>query len=131
MNQSDMEFLEELRGDFALEAEEHLETIVSGLLKLEKEKPLQESTFERIFRAAHSLKGAAHAVQLSQISSLCQSMESVFYAIKKNELVPDQKDYDKLQQATDILYKMLTSPDKEIIGVEEQKNLASILKKER
>ena len=62
------EFLEELRGDFAVEAAEHLQTIVTGLLDLEKD--LSSPAREQVYRAAHSMKGAAHAVPLPHVASL-------------------------------------------------------------
>jgi two-component system chemotaxis sensor kinase CheA len=78
----DAEFLRTLRATFKVEATEHLQTIAAGLLELEKvpgpANPLQ--TIETVFRAAHSLKGAARAVDFAPIESLCQSLESEFAA---------------------------------------------------
>ena len=95
------EFLEELRGDFAVEAAEHLQTIVTGLLDLEKD--LSSPAREQVYRAAHSMKGAAHAVQLPLVASLCQALESVLSGIRKGLLRPDASGFDLLQRTADTL----------------------------
>ena len=50
--------------------------IGAGLLDLEKTSApdAQGKTVETVFRAAHSLKGAARAVDFTEIESLCQSL---------------------------------------------------------
>lgn len=108
MTQNEMEFLEELRRDFVPEAEEYIRTIISGLLDLEKGTS-SPKTIENVFRAAHSLKGAAQAVQATAISSLCQVMESVFSGMKKGTLQPGRDAYDSLQRAADVLAAMLSA----------------------
>ena len=102
---SEEEFLEELRRDFALEAEEHLQTIVSGLVDLEKDPA--HPVVEKVYRAAHSLKGAAHAVQMPSVATLCQAMESVFSALKKGLLFPLAEDFDVLQRSADAVERMV------------------------
>ena len=84
MNKSELEFLIELRKVFAIEAEEHLQTIVAGLINIEKNKDPAEykNIIEVIFRAAHSLKGASRTVNMTGIGLVCQSLESVFSAMK-------------------------------------------------
>lgn len=86
MNPSDLEFLQELRQDFLLEAREHIQTITSGLLDLERSEVPGEKVVESVYRAAHSLKGAAHAVEMPKVASLCQSMEGVFSRVKEGSL---------------------------------------------
>lgn len=102
---SEEEFLEELRRDFALEAEEHLQTIVSGLVDLEKDPA--HPVVEKVYRAAHSLKGAAHAVQMPAVATLCQAMESVLSALKKGLLFPLAEDFDVLQRSADAVERMV------------------------
>lgn len=112
MNQAEREFLEELRRDFVPEAEEYLQTIVSGLLDLEKSPAGSSEIIEEVFRAAHSLKGAAQAVQMPDVSSICQVMESVFSGMKKGILHLSGGDFDVLQRAADTLSAMITAPEK-------------------
>ncbi|QVL36916.1 hybrid sensor histidine kinase/response regulator [Aminirod propionatiphilus] len=107
MKLSDQAFLEELRRDFLLEAEEHLETLVSGLLEAEKAPEPSEAVVEAVYRAAHSLKGAAQAVRMPEVASLCQSMESVFSRLKDRTLSLERPDYDLLQRALDLLSRLV------------------------
>ncbi|MDQ3185510.1 MAG: Hpt domain-containing protein, partial [Pseudomonadota bacterium] len=80
MTNKNDEFWKKLLATFRVEADAHLRTISSGLLALEKLPVGGQWTdiVERIFRDAHSLKGAARAVNLTQIETICQSLENVF-----------------------------------------------------
>ena len=81
----DDEFLQVLRETFKVEAAEHLQSISAGLLELEK-APASDGVHrivEVIFRAAHSLKGAARAVNFSEIETICQGLEDVFASWKR------------------------------------------------
>ena len=64
MPDSEEAFLRKLRAAFEIEAREHLQVLSTGLLELESHPaaPENAATVERIFRAAHSLKGAARSV---------------------------------------------------------------------
>ena len=79
--------LQRLLATFRVEADEHLEAMAAGLLALEKTPSGAQtaSVIETIFREAHSLKGAARAVNLVPIESLCQSLEGVFAVLKKGQ----------------------------------------------
>ncbi|MFH0966795.1 MAG: Hpt domain-containing protein, partial [Methanobacteriota archaeon] len=91
------DFLAKLLETFRGEAQEHLSAIAAGLLILEKSGISPDEfkvTIEQVFRETHSLKGAARAVGLRDIETLCQHQESVFSAVKKGSLVlrPDSFD---------------------------------------
>ncbi len=111
MNPSDLEFIQELRQDFLLEAEEHLHTITSGLLELENAPTPLDKVVESVYRAAHSLKGAAHAVEMPKVASLCQSMEGVFSKLKDKTLSIEEKDFDLLQRSMNCLSTLISDPD--------------------
>jgi two-component system, chemotaxis family, sensor kinase CheA len=99
-------FLKRLLVTFKAEAQEHLHGMCSGLIRLEKnECPAEERAeiIETIFREAHSLKGAARAVNQIEIESLCQALEGVFAALKKNVLQTNPVIFDLLQEALDFL----------------------------
>jgi two-component system chemotaxis sensor kinase CheA len=107
------EFLKKLLSTFRVEAEVHLQAIGSGLLALER-TPLAErcaAIVETIFRAAHSLKGAARAVNLTQVEAVCRSLENVFSAIKDKRLVISSQLIDLLLRATDALGGLLAVED--------------------
>lgn len=111
MTPADIAFLQELRQDFLLEAREHLHTITSGLLELEKTEEPSEKLVETIYRAAHSLKGAAHAVDMPKVAYLCQSIEGVFSSLKDNTLILRKNDYDLLQRSMDSLSTLVEDAD--------------------
>ncbi|MBI3118392.1 MAG: response regulator [Candidatus Hydrogenedentes bacterium] len=105
MDKKEAEFLRRLRATFQGEAEDHLRELSSGLIALEKAESAQERTplIESVFRAAHSLKGAARSVTLPQFEQLCQSIESVFSACKQGQAPLAPELYDALHQAVDHL----------------------------
>ena len=90
MSTKDEDFLTTLRATFKVEAEEHLQAMVTGLLELEKSPAPQvrRGLVEAIFRAAHSLKGAARAVDVTAIESHCQSLETMFAVWKRGDAAP-------------------------------------------
>lgn len=103
------EFLKRLLATFRIEAGEHLQAMSSGVLELEKTPVGTHSAeiIEQVFREAHSLKGAARAVNLVQIESVCQSLESVLAALKNNRLVLVPPLLDLLHQTIDALGGLL------------------------
>ena len=76
----DEDFQRRLLATFWLEAEEHLANITAGLIGLETSAAAEAGaeTVETIFREAHSLKGAARAVGLTEIEAICRALEAVF-----------------------------------------------------
>ncbi|MBI4165219.1 MAG: hybrid sensor histidine kinase/response regulator [Acidobacteria bacterium] len=103
MAERDDEFLTRLLATFKGEAEDHLRAMSSGLLELEKSRTAdkQREIVERVFREAHSLKGAARAVNLSEVEALCQSLENAFSALKRESLVLSPPVFDALHLAMD------------------------------
>ena len=103
-DQDDSEFLARLLETFRVEAEEHFEVLSNGLLELERDPDGQHLPLvETLFREAHSLKGAARAVELGDIESVCQAMESVFAAWKRAEIGASAELFDALNEAVDAL----------------------------
>ena len=112
MSTKEDEFLKQLRATFKVEAEEHLQAIASGLLELEKSPAAdtQRNIVETVFRAAHSLKGAARAVSFTEIESLCQSLEDVFAAWKRRASAPSPGTLDTLHRTLDAIAHTLAAP---------------------
>ena len=98
---------------FRIEAREHITKLASGLIDLERssDKAGQAGTTETVFREAHSLKGAARAVNLAGIEEVCQVLESIFAALKRGELPLSAPLFDLLQKAVDALTGLLNAPD--------------------
>ncbi|MFA6958334.1 MAG: hybrid sensor histidine kinase/response regulator [Thermoanaerobaculia bacterium] len=109
------DFLKKLLVTFRIEAGEHLETMSSGLLALERATVGEQrmEIVEKIFREAHSLKGAARAVNLAEIESVCHSLESVFAGLKSNRVAESPPLFDLVHQVLDALAGLLT-PDEQL-----------------
>src|ERR1043166_4089311 len=115
MAEKNQDFLKRLLVTFKLEAEEHLKQMTAGLLELEKTSIAENQTpiVENIFREAHSLKGAARAVSMTEIEELCQSVESVFAAWNRKELISSPELFDILHRVVQSLDSLVSSVDRQ------------------
>ena len=113
MSIKDDEFLKQLRATFKVEAAEHLQAIATGLLELEKAPApeAQRGFIEAVFRAAHSLKGAARAVDFTEIESHCQSLEDVFAAWKRQKSAVSPTALDTLHQTLNAITAALSAAE--------------------
>ena len=114
MGAKENNFLKKLRATFKIEADEHLQAISSGLLELKNKPDIQKQAaiMETIFREAHSLKGAARAVNLTDIEAVCQAVETVFSALKRKEIDPSPELFDTLHKAIDTIADLVSSSDR-------------------
>jgi two-component system chemotaxis sensor kinase CheA len=109
MDQRDEAFLRELQAAFRVEADEHLQAMSAGLLELEKtaddaqRAPLVESAY----REVHSLKGAARAVNRTDVEGVCQSIEAVLSRWKRGEERPAPETLDSVHHSLDGLRNLL------------------------
>ena len=111
MGSQDEEFLKRLLATFKVEAEEHLEAISAGLLQLERElsPEKQADLIQTVFREAHSLKGAARAVNQAEIEAVCQGLESVFARWKRQPAASSPEEFDLLHQALDQVARLVAA----------------------
>ncbi len=107
------DFLQRLLATFKVEANEHLRALSAGLLELEKTPPgaTQLEIIETVFREVHSLKGAARAVNLTEIEAVCQALENLFAAWKQRELAPSPALFDVLHEVVSGLGAFLGSTE--------------------
>jgi two-component system chemotaxis sensor kinase CheA len=105
----DMDFQKRLLATFKVETKEHLTALSTGLIALEKaaEDDKRQELLEAVFREAHSLKGAARAVNMTGIESLSHALESVFAKCKRQNCVPSPALFDLLHQTIDTIDKNL------------------------
>ncbi|HEY4490931.1 MAG TPA: Hpt domain-containing protein, partial [Acidobacteriota bacterium] len=105
MTRKETDFLTRLLATFKLEAEEHVKQISAGLLELEKKPPSEKETelMEVVFREIHSFKGAARAVNQTQIESICQLLESIFAAMRRQQMSLSQALLDLLHRTVNLL----------------------------
>jgi two-component system chemotaxis sensor kinase CheA len=114
------DFLKKLLSTFKVEAGEHIQALSSGLIELEKASSAEArmGIIEIVFREAHSLKGAARAVNLTVIEALCQALEGVFSALKRQDIALSPTLLDLLHNTVDTLGKLLSSAGNEPSGPE-------------
>ena len=111
MGPKDKELLQKLLATFSVEAAEHVAAISSGLIELERaSSPEQQMEWiEGVFREAHSLKGAARAVNLVKVVSTCHSLEGLFARLKTKETALSPEIFDQLHQVVDTLGILLST----------------------
>jgi two-component system chemotaxis sensor kinase CheA len=99
------DFLRQLRATFAAEAQEHIQVINRDLLAFEREPESAsvDQWLAEIFRAAHSLKGAARAVNEDAIGTLAHRLETLFGRIRDRSLQPLPETFDVAYQTLDAL----------------------------
>lgn len=80
----------ELLQSFIEESREHLADIESDLLLIEQQGPnIEEHLINKVFRAAHSIKGGAGFLGLEVIKDLSHNIETVLGMIRARSLVPN------------------------------------------
>lgn len=115
MPTQDDKFLKRLRTTFKIEAQEHIQALASGLVELERAATEEERgrILDTTFRSAHSLKGAARTVNMTEIETLCQSLETVFAALRRGEIFLSPELFDLLHHVVDALSDLLQFVDAE------------------
>jgi chemosensory pili system protein ChpA (sensor histidine kinase/response regulator) len=101
----DGEVPEEILEFFVPEAEEHLQVVTECLLALEA-NPNPED-INRLFRAMHTIKGAAAQVGLQRISRVAHRAEDLVGRLREGQLKPSAEIVDLCLESVDILKKFL------------------------
>ncbi len=95
-----------LRESFHVELQEHVQTITEGLLALERQTAAgaaQQSLLDRIFRAAHSLKGAARTVDAKLVTQLAHALEDVLDALRRQALAATPQLFTVCHRSLDVV----------------------------
>jgi two-component system chemotaxis sensor kinase CheA len=92
---------------FLEEAEEQLQVLDQGLVMLEQDWDNQD-LLNRIFRAAHTLKGSSASMGFNKIADLTHNMESVLDCFRNGELKVTQEVVDLLLECMDALSELKT-----------------------
>ncbi|WP_136512992.1 hybrid sensor histidine kinase/response regulator [Geomonas edaphica] len=85
---------------FCREAEEHLASLQSGLLVLEK-NPARTELLHELLRNAHTLKGSARMVGLADISAITHTMEELLKGMEQGLRRVDAETIDLLLKGAD------------------------------
>ena len=91
---------EELRELFRVESEEHLQHLDEGLLRLEKD-PHDHAMLEEVFREAHSLKGAARMLGITQVETVAHRFEDILGTAKRGQATLTSDLIDRLYRGID------------------------------
>ena len=105
----EQELLRRLREAFKMESGERLASLSTRLMELEKcgnAEQCQE-ILEVMYREAHSLKGAARAVNLNEIETISQSMEGVLGAMKRQEITPSPALFNTIHEVVSFIENFL------------------------
>jgi two-component system chemotaxis sensor kinase CheA len=88
MDLRDEDFFKELLKIFQMETKEHIQEMLTGIheLELHQATDKQFEIAETIHRAAHSMKGAARTIGLSEVEPSCQALETVFNSLKRQKV---------------------------------------------
>lgn len=99
------DLMQRLLVTFQGEAEDHLKALFTLLIDLEREPEPgeQKRLVETLFRRMHTLKGAAHAVNLLDVAELCQALESLLSDLKRGEIAMDPPLLDQLHREVNAL----------------------------
>jgi len=107
---------EEIKNDFIQESIEHLQTLEDGLLKIEQDEDYE--LLNTVFRAAHSIKGAANYLGLEKIIKTAHVMENILDELRNGVIKADKGVVDYLLKGVDLLrsliYEVQTGEDKNI-----------------
>jgi two-component system, chemotaxis family, sensor kinase CheA len=98
---------------FITEAQEHLDTINQRLPLLEKSMRAEgtERDLREMFRAAHTLKGAAGAADIDEVRILAHQLEIIFEQWRRGELAGEREIFDLVQQTLDTIHVIVHSPE--------------------
>jgi chemotaxis protein histidine kinase CheA len=116
--------LSEFLAEFQVEAGEKLDVIASQLLKLERDatnpQPLRE-----MFLAAHTIKGGAAMMRLSDVEALAHALEELLSSVRDQQRALDSPTADLLFQAIDRLRRLVAVASPGSIGAEPDATLAA------
>ncbi len=88
---------------FIVEAREHLASMTSDLIALERGEDEPGAHFERLLRSAHSIKGGAGFTGRRQIEQLAHAVETVLERVRDGRMLPTADVIDTLLSALDRL----------------------------
>lgn len=98
--------------EFVDEAREHLGDVEMQLLQIEAMgADINDDLVNTVFRAIHSVKGAAGFLGLTQINDVAHRLENVLGNVRDHKLVPDPFNVDVMLKAADRLRNLIESVD--------------------
>ncbi|HOZ72439.1 MAG TPA: chemotaxis protein CheA [Spirochaetales bacterium] len=99
---------QELLKDFFAEAYAQVDALEQNILVLEND-PANYDAVDEIFRAAHTLKGGAGTVEMTELAGFTHVMEDLLDAIRSKSVKVDEDVIDSLLAGIDVIKAMLGS----------------------
>lgn len=96
--------------EFRAEVTEHLNTLDEQLLRLERD-PVETEAVRTMFLAAHSIKGSAAMLELSEMRDLAHALEDVLGVLRDDRRALEPSIADVLFRAVDRLRLLLVNVD--------------------
>lgn len=125
MSANDPDFQKQIVEVFKGEAEEHIQILTNELVELEKNfaEKATDDTLQRIYREAHSLKGAARAVGFETIQNICQVFENILALIRDKKFTPEQSYYQTAFEVLDYVKELVQKPEEKLENPEKYNEL--------
>src|SRR5690242_17893912 len=112
----------EFLNEFQPEAGEKLDLIASQLLRLERDNTDLQPVRE-MFLAAHTIKGGAAMMRLTEVEALAHAVEDLLSAIRDQQQPMDAAAADLLFQAIDRLRALIADASAASVGAEPDADL--------
>lgn len=96
------DFLETIWAQYAVETEEHIESIESLLVKADGE-PLNAEEVSGLFRAFHSLKGLSRVMELGALEAIAHRSEDLLGLVREGTAALDKNTVDLLLRSLDAI----------------------------
>ena len=96
------DFLETIWAQYAIETDEHIESVESLLVKADAE-PLKHEEVSGLFRAFHSLKGLSRVMELGALESVAHRSEDLLGMVREGTAALDKNTVDLLLRSLDAI----------------------------
>ena len=99
---------DEIMAMFVEDTREHLADIESALMDMERDgENIDEELVNKVFRAAHSIKGGAGFLNLNNIRDLAHKLENLLHMVRSREVAPDTRVVNQLLAGFDRLLALV------------------------
>lgn len=117
--------LSEFLDEFQLEAGEKLDIIATELLRLERD-PTNPQPVREMFLAAHTMKGGAAMLRLTDVEALAHAVEDLLSSFRDQQRKLDGATADLLFQSIDHLRSLIAVANPDMAGAEPDPRVISL-----
>ncbi|HCR13028.1 MAG TPA: Hpt domain-containing protein, partial [Solidesulfovibrio sp.] len=99
---------DEIMAMFVEDTREHLADIEAALMDMERDgEDIDEELVNKVFRAAHSIKGGAGFLSLNNVRDLAHKLENLLHMVRSREVAPDTRVVNQLLAGFDRLLALV------------------------